>query len=65
MRAYLMKMGYWRLVSGVESRPPVEEDIERREWDKIESKAAGEIFLNVSPDQRIHFGGFEEDPVRM
>lgn len=65
MRAYLMKMGYWRLVSGVESRPAADMDIEQRKWDKMQSKAAGEIFLNVSQDQRIHFSGFEEDPVHM
>ena len=65
MRAWLMKLGYWGLVSGVVTIPPPVEDIERREWLKMQSKAAGEIYLAVAPDQRMHLSGIEEDPVKM
>ena len=65
MRAWLMKLGYWGLVSCVVTIPPPVEDIERREWLKMQSKAAGEIYLAVAPDQRMHLSGIEEDPVKM
>lgn len=32
-------------------------------WDDRQMKAAGELFLNVSLEQRTHFAGKEDDPV--
>ena len=50
MHAYLWRLGHWGLVSGAEMLPPPDEDIERREWLKMQSKAAGEIYLAVAPE---------------
>ena len=58
-----MKNAVWPIVSGEETEPPPDEDIERREWRKRRDKAAGELYLAVSPKQRSHFGGVQDDPV--
>ena len=34
-------------------------------WEIKAEKAAGEIYLLVENDQRVHFRGFEEDPIEM
>ena len=34
-------------------------------WDAKAERAAGEIYLLVESDQRVHFRGHEEDPVKM
>ena len=67
MRAWLMKMGLWSIVCGEESEPPADEDIERREWRKRRDRAAGELYLAVSHEQRVHFAGQSQslDPVAM
>ena len=65
MKAWLMKSGLWRLVSGKEIRPKGSDSEVVEQYEIKAEKAAGEIFLLVQPDQRVHFRGFEEDPVRM
>src|SRR5271163_1602755 len=49
------------MVSGKETRP--KEGLEA--WEAKAEKAAGEIYLLVENDQRVHFRGMEEDPVAM
>ena len=63
MKAWLMKNGLWRLVSGRETKPIKEEALAT--WEAKAERAAGEIFLLVENDQRVHFCGFEEDPVEI
>jgi len=66
MKAWLMKNGLWRIVSGKELAPEgkgMEEKYDK--WELKVYKAAGEIFLLVESDQRVHFRGQEEDPVKM
>lgn len=63
MKAWLMKMGYWRLVSEKERRPSDPDAAE--EWDIKQEKASAEIYLCVTKDQRVHFRDCEEDPIRM
>jgi gag-polypeptide of LTR copia-type/Integrase core domain/GAG-pre-integrase domain len=66
MKAWLMKLGYWRLVAGKEKQPSGKSDPDTIEkWEAKAEKAAGEIYLAVENDQRVHFRGYEEDPVRM
>ena len=65
MRAWLMKHGLWSLVKGEESEPPASEAAELKDWRKRRDRAAGEIYLAVAPEQRVHFGGSEDDPVKM
>ena len=60
-----MKQGYWRLVSGREDRPKKSDADALEKYETKAEKAAGEIFLAVQPDQRVHFRDYEDDPVKM
>ena len=62
-KAYLMRLGLWRLVAGRESKPSVAAELTK--WEAKAEKAAGEIYLLVEADQRIHIRGLEDDPVGM
>src|SRR5215510_13332824 len=63
MKAWLMKMGYWQIVNGKESKPA--EGSGAITWQLKAEKAAGEIYLAVENDQRVHFKNCEEDPITM
>ena len=63
MRAWLMRNSLWRLVSERESKPKEGEPL--AQWEIKAEKAAGEIYLLVDNDQRVHFRGYEEDPIQM
>ena len=63
MKAWLMRNGLWRLVSGKETKP--RETEAAVSWETKAERAAGEIYLMVENDQRVHFRGSEEDPVKM
>ena len=63
MKAWLMRNNLWRLVSGKEKQPSEEE--KSITWEEKAEKAAGEIYLMVENDQRVHFRGSEDDPVKM
>lgn len=63
MKAWLMRNGLWRLVSKREVKPSKEDDLTK--WEAKAEKAAGEIYLLVENDQRVHFRGHEEDPIKM
>ena len=60
-----MKHGLWSIVSGEETEPAPEEDIEQREWGKCRDKSASELYVAVLPVQRLHFGGAQDDPVTL
>ena len=60
MRAWLMRNDYWRLVSGRETKPTSTSSDALTKWEIKAEKAAGEIYLLVENDQRVHFRGFEE-----
>ena len=64
MKAWLMKLGYWKLVAGKELKPMKDADALDK-WEAKAEKAAGEIYLAVENDQRVHFRNCEEDPVQM
>ncbi|EEB97195.1 hypothetical protein MPER_03536 [Moniliophthora perniciosa FA553] len=61
-QAYLMKLGYWKLVSGKDTKP---DDDKAGSWETKAEKAAGEIFLLVDENQKVHIGDSQEDPVKM
>ena len=63
MKAWLMRNGLWRLVSKREAKPTKEDELNK--WEAKAEKAAGEIYLLVENDQRVHFRGHEEDPIKM
>jgi hypothetical protein len=64
MKAWLMRNGYWRLVNGKELKPTKDQDA-LNTWECKAERAAGEIYLMVENDQRVHFRGFEENPIKM
>ena len=53
MRAWLMRNGLWKLVSGKLPKPSDTEELIK--WEAKAEKAAGEIYLLVDNDQRVHF----------
>ena len=65
MRAWLMRNGLWKLVSGKLTRPTSTSVDEVNKWETKAERAAGEIYLLVESDQRVHFRGHEDDPIKM
>ncbi|KAG1838089.1 hypothetical protein DFJ58DRAFT_846209 [Suillus subalutaceus] len=65
MKAYLRTKGLWLLVSGKETRPPATLAEEQAKWDQKQDKAAGELFLHCSADQRLHFEDVQDNPVKI
>src|ERR671929_620035 len=65
MRAWLMRNGLWKLVSGKLPRPGSRDEEELTKWESKAERAAGEIYLLVESDQRVHFRGHEDDPIKM
>ena len=65
MKAWLMKLGLWRLVNSQEKKPTVDKDNNIEKWEIKAEKAAGEMYLAVKDDQRIYFRGHEDDPIKM
>ena len=59
-----MRNGLWKLVSGRWPQPTDDED-DLLKWETKAEKAAGEIYLLVESDQRVHFRGHEDDPIKM
>ena len=72
-RAWFMRQGLWGIVSGRTLKPvPVDEKaVTTQEAAAIESwaekaeRAAGELYLLVSPSQKVHFQGISNDPCAM
>ena len=66
-----MKLGLWMLVKGVELKP---EGVDSKAltaaeaaailaWEIKAGKAAGELYLAMQGDQRMHLSGIEDNPV--
>jgi len=64
MRAWLIRNELWKLVWGKLPQPTEGAD-EILKWETKAEKAAGEIYLLVESDQRVHFRGHEDDPIKM
>ena len=68
-----MSKGLWRLVKGVEVEPvvkdesaPTEAEGKAREtWQDRALRAAGELYLAISDEQKTHLEGIEDDPVKI
>ena len=69
MEAWLRSSGLWRIVSGTSTRPTTPSTEANTDivdaWDMKWDKAAGWIFLMVEDNQKIHFHGIKDDPVKM
>jgi len=61
MKALLHSKGLWHLVDGKERRPTTG-DKEQEAWDIKQDRAAGELMLNLMPDQRVHIRALQDDP---
>ncbi|KAJ8585170.1 hypothetical protein M405DRAFT_825561 [Rhizopogon salebrosus TDB-379] len=55
MKAYLRVKGLWLLVNGSETP----------KWDVKADKAAGELYLACSVEQRMHIDAVQDDPVKI
>jgi len=60
MKALLCSKGLWCLVNGKEKRPTTG-DKEQESWDIKQDKAAGELMLNLMPDQGVHIRASQDD----
>ena len=68
-----MRQGLWGIVSGRSKRPipahakatTAAETALIDAWDKSAEKAAGELYLLVSEEQKVHFAGITDDPCKM
>ena len=72
-KAWFMRQGLWGIVSGRSKRPvpadskaPTAAETEGIEaWDDKAEKAAGELYLLVSEEQKVHFAGISDEPSKM
>ena len=68
-----MSKGLWRLVKGDEKEPVAVDDSKpteaerkaRSDWQDRALKAAGELYLALSDDQKTHLDAIEDDPVKI
>ncbi|XP_006456088.1 hypothetical protein AGABI2DRAFT_77415 [Agaricus bisporus var. bisporus H97] len=71
MEAWLRASGLWRLVSGRQKAPSTSSPVTQAEVDALDTfearldKAAGWLYLMVEQEQRIHFSGIQDSPVKM
>ncbi|KAJ8583967.1 hypothetical protein M405DRAFT_827667 [Rhizopogon salebrosus TDB-379] len=56
--------GLWLLVNGSETCPKSEADAQAK-WDVKADKAAGELYLACSVEQRMHIDAVQDDPVKI
>ena len=64
MKAYLQVKGLWLLVNGTETRHATDTDAQAK-WDVKADKAAGELFLACSVEQRMHIDAVQDNPVEI
>jgi hypothetical protein len=64
MKAYLRVKGLWLLVNGSETCPTSDTDLQAK-WDVKADKAAGELYLACSVEQRMHIDTVQDDPVKI
>ena len=64
MKAYLRVKGLWLLVNGSETRHATDTDAQAK-WDAKADKAAGELYLACSVEQRMHIDAVQDDPVKI
>ncbi|KIJ67269.1 hypothetical protein HYDPIDRAFT_84712, partial [Hydnomerulius pinastri MD-312] len=65
MKAYLRTRGLWLLVNGTEKRPADSDADGQAKWDIKADKAAGELYLACSVEQRVHIEAVQDDPVKI
>ncbi|KAJ8579217.1 hypothetical protein M405DRAFT_835998, partial [Rhizopogon salebrosus TDB-379] len=63
-KAYLRVKGLWLLVNGSETHPTSDTDLQAK-WHVKADKAAGELYLACSVEQRMHIDAVQDDPVKI
>ena len=61
MKALLHSKGLWCLINGKEKKLTLGNK-EQEAWNIKQNKAAGELMLNIAPDQRVHIQAHQDDP---
>jgi len=64
MKAYLRVKGLWVLVNDTEAHHKIDIDAQAK-WDVKADKAAGELYLAYSVEQRMHIDAIQDDPVKI
>lgn len=65
MKAFLRTKGLWTIVSGTEKHPDDSKLEAQTKWDLRADKAAGELYLALSSEQRTHVDAVQDDPVQI
>ena len=69
----LKTRGWWRIVQGTEKKPEAkdekavtaEEEKAMSDWEDKALRAAGELYLSLSDDQKTHVEDISNDPVKI
>ena len=65
MKAFLHTKRLWTIVSGAEKRPDDSEADLQAKWDVRADKAAGQLYLSLSAEQRTHLDAVQDDPAQI
>ena len=60
MKAFLRTKGLWTIVSGAEKRPDDSQSDLQAKWDVRADKAAGQLYLSLSTEQRMHIDAVQD-----
>ena len=63
MKALFCSKDLWRLVDGKKPRPTTAGP-EQTAWDIKQDRAAGELMLNIAPDQRVYIRADQDNPTK-
>ena len=61
MNAFLRTKGLWTIVSGAEKRPDDSKADLQAKWDVRADKAAGQLYLSLFAEQRMHIDAVQDD----
>jgi len=65
MKAFLRTKGLWTIVSGAEKRPDDSQADLQAKWDLRANKAAGQLYLSLSTEQRTHIDAVQDHPAQI
>ena len=63
MKALFCSKGLWPLVDGKEPYPTTA-GADQTAWDIKQDRAAGELMLNIAPNQRVHIQVDQDNPTK-
>ena len=63
MKALFRSKGLWQLVDAKEPCPTTAGP-DQTAWDIKQDRAAGELMLNIAPDQQVHIQVDQDDPTK-